>query len=162
MTTIKSALPLDAEFILSRIIECIAICDLQVKHSLDNEHLFHKAFDQAQRWLNHYTSAASPYKAAHVQSLLEDLNVRFLNIKSLLDLDDDLLEEVQAHNEKVNSVPESAPSNQLSVLRVLGQVTKTQVTLGTAPLSIDWRPTDPMPRKLFSLTRPVGGLEQCQ
>lgn len=174
MTTIKSALPLDAEFILSRIIECIAICDLQVKRSLDNEHLFHKAFDQAQRWLNHYTSAASPYKAAHVQSLLEDLNVRFLNIKSLLDLDDDLLEEVQAHNEKNQPVPEPAPPAQLSVFRVLGQASAEkyisfytlnefegykQVASRFAP---HWRPTLTLTKRLLSNTRPVGGLEQCQ
>lgn len=161
MNTFK---PLDEDFILDRIIECLCICNFQVKRSFENEYLFHGAYEQAQRWLlNHYEPllGADSHKVIHIKSRLDKLNASFLEHQSRSYLEDEELEAVQVHNAKNQPVSKPAAPAQLPVFRVLGQVTKTQVTLGACPLSIDWRPSDPMPRKLFSITRPVGGLEQC-
>lgn len=44
----------DEDFILDRLFECLGICEFQVKRSFENELLFHRSYEQAQRWLNRY------------------------------------------------------------------------------------------------------------
>ena len=123
----------DEDFILDRLFECLGICEFQVKRSFENKLLFHRSYEQAQRWLNRYELllGADSHKVIYIKSKLEILNA------------------------KNKQVLKPAASAQLPVCRVLGQVSKAATERQQRPLSLGWFPT---PTKFLSHTRPVGGL----
>lgn len=146
----------DSAFILARINECIAICGFQVERSFENEDLFQKSYEQAQRWLVHYklSFCASTYKVVHFETLLDTYNLSFLTHRSLLDFGAEILEAVQVLNAKNQSVSKPVTSARMQVFRVLGQVFETDFP----KISNNWAFNQYQTKQLLSNTRPVGGL----
>src|SRR5690554_3580643 len=153
----QSVMTFDEDFLLDRLVECLSICEFQVKRSFENEYLFHKSYDQARTWLKRYESllgSDSP-KVAHIKTRLDSYVVSLLNVIGVLELEAEEQEAVQVHNAKNQQVSKPAASVQLPVLRVLGQVSKAAIKRPERPLSLGWFPA---PTKFLSNTRPVGGL----
>lgn len=147
----------DEDFILDRLFECLGICEFQVKRSFENELLFHRSYQQAQRWLNRYELllGADSHKVIYIKSKLAILRASFVEHEILLDLESEELETVQEHNAKNKQVLKPAASAQLPVCRVLGQVSKAATERQQRPLSLGWFP---ITAQLLSNTRSVGGL----
>ncbi len=150
--TFEQAINFDKAFVEQRLNECLSLIKFQVNRGLDglpvNFELCAKASESFYNFFRH----ADLSNGFTVSERSEFMFCYF-------DLRDEL--EGLQNNEKVKPVPEPAPSAQLQVLRVLGQVSKAATEREKRGLSLLWFPTlvcFPAPAKLLSNTRSVGGL----
>lgn len=146
----------DKAFILDRINECKKLITFrlgraELSPSDDDFDFLNRCLDSYGYWLK---CAGPDYSFSESESDL--LTADFFHFSSLV---------LCAHDGDLNAqtvqVLEQAPSRKLSVLRVLGPVSKAATEREKRGLSLLWFPTlvcFPAPAKLLSNTRPVGGL----
>ena len=146
----------DKAFILDRINECKKLITFrlgraELSPSDDDSDFLNRCLDSYGYWLK---CAGPDYSFSESESDL--LTADFFHFSSLV---------LCAHDGDLNAqtvqVLEQAPSKKLSVLRVLGPVSKAATERENRGASLLWFPTlvnFPAPAKLLSNTRPVGGL----
>ena len=146
----------DKAFILDRINECKKLITFrlgraELSPSDDDFDFLNRCLDSYGYWLK---CAGPDYSFSESESDL--LTADFFHFSSLV---------LCAHDGDLNAqtvqVLEQAPSSKLSVLRVLGPVSKAATERENRGASLLWFPTlvnFPAPAKLLSNTRPVGGL----
>lgn len=146
----------DKAFILDRINECKKLITFrlgraELSPSDDDFDFLNRCLDSYGYWLK---CAGPDYSFSESESDL--LTADFFHFSSLV---------LCAHDGDLNAqtvqVLEQAPSRKLSVLRVLGPVSKAATERENRGASLLWFPTlvnFPAPAKLLSNTRPVGGL----
>ena len=146
----------DKAFILDRINECKKLITFrlgraELSPSDDDFDFLNRCLDSYGYWLR---CAGPDYSFSESESDL--LTADFFHFSSLV---------LCAHDGDLNAqtvqVLEQAPSRKLSVLRVLGPVSKAATERENRGASLLWFPTlvrFPAPEKLLSNTRPVGGL----
>jgi len=131
----------DIDFLLN-INKCLTLCSYYVEHGQSKPHYFSDIKGVGLYWLSQLRKNAyhSLAEAQYLEDQFNDLNCQFLKVHGL--------------NDEVKQVSQPAAPKKLQVFRVLGQVAKA-----TFPkLSISWTLTQSQAKKLFSNTRPVGGL----
>lgn len=161
--TIDEAMNFDKAFVTDRINECLSICESQLKYGCDVAGLFEKAFKLGTSWVQNHCSVSG-----FTEEEISDLQDEFFALR--------LQRLAQVSNAEIQSeqVSKPAPSAQLSVFRVLGKASKFQSLYAlneqrpspaSIPewafwplLSIGWRPSLTVTKRILSHTRPVGGL----
>lgn len=148
----------DSAFILARVDQCIAICQNHAGYNFDQPDLFIKAYEQGLSWLNNHghKTGLMPFEISDLKECFYDFYAEFLKVRK--------------SNEEFEQVSESAPSAQMSVLRLLGSINtscsvceksssiKPLAAARIARLPAYWTPPSTITKQLLSNTRPVGGL----
>lgn len=161
--TIKQEWFFDKAFVLDAINSCLNTCKKQMNYGFDDSDLFKNAFKLGLIRIRDYGHASGllPHDLQDLEDQFYELNYQFqLKVHGL--------------NDEVKQVSEPAPSTQVQLFRLLGKETKFQSLYALneqAPspasipehcfwplFSIGWRPSLTLTKRLFSTTRPVGGL----
>ena len=148
--TIDEAMNFDKAFVTARINQCLSICESQLKYGCDVAGLFEKAFKLGTSWVQNHCSVSG-----FTEEEISDLQDEFFALRL------QRLAQVSNAENQSEQVSKSAPSTQLPMFRVLGQVSKAATERENRGASLLWFPTlvnFPAPAKLLSNTRPVGGL----
>lgn len=156
--TFESAIIFDKAFVEDRLNECLSLLKFQSQRCLDgfpvNADLCAKALESFQNF-SRYAEPAHGFTLDERREFFD----RYFDLKNALK---DLKNAEQPKVRQVNdSVAQPVAPTQLSVLRVLGQVSKAATEREERGLSLLWFPTlvrFPAPTKFLSNTRPVGGL----
>lgn len=148
----------DKPFITDRLNECLSLLEFQVQRCLDglpvNADLCEKASESFFNFFRH-VEVYNGFTDAERTELM----FRFFGLKGAIEeLQNVEQPEVRQAND---SAAQPVAPTQLSVLRVLGQVSKTQSYSRPADsLSRHWLPAPASAAGLFSSTRSIGGLGQ--